>query len=116
MHRSRGTLAAHNIRKSYGDTVVLAGLSLSVTPASRTAELGVTADTPATPLIACVAASPSSNGQYTSRPAARKQIGASASAVTTRATLPAVSGTVQTAMWGACEERYGFTYAVLTVV
>ena len=40
MHRPRGTLAAHNITKSYGDTVVLDGLSLSVTPASRIGVVG----------------------------------------------------------------------------
>jgi ATPase subunit of ABC transporter with duplicated ATPase domains len=40
MHRLRGTLAAHTITKSYGDTVVLDGLSLSVTPSSRMGVVG----------------------------------------------------------------------------
>jgi ATPase subunit of ABC transporter with duplicated ATPase domains len=40
MHRLRGTLAAHTITKSYGDTVVLDGLSLSVTPSSRIGVVG----------------------------------------------------------------------------
>src|SRR5215510_1638691 len=40
MHRPRGTLAAHTITKSYRDTVVLDGLSLSVTPASRIGVVG----------------------------------------------------------------------------
>jgi ATPase subunit of ABC transporter with duplicated ATPase domains len=40
MHRFRGTLAARTITKSYGETVVLDGLSLSVTPASRIGVVG----------------------------------------------------------------------------
>jgi ATPase subunit of ABC transporter with duplicated ATPase domains len=40
MHRPRGTLAARSITKSYGDTVVLDGLSLSVTPSSRIGVVG----------------------------------------------------------------------------
>ena len=40
MHRLRGTLAARSISKSYGDTVVLDGLSLSVTPSSRIGVVG----------------------------------------------------------------------------
>ena len=40
MHRLRGTLAAHTITKSYGDTVVLDGLSLAVTPSSRIGVVG----------------------------------------------------------------------------
>jgi ATPase subunit of ABC transporter with duplicated ATPase domains len=40
MHRLRGTLAANTITKSYGDTVVLAGLSLSITPSSRIGVVG----------------------------------------------------------------------------
>jgi sulfate-transporting ATPase len=40
MSRSRGTLAARRISKSYGGTVVLDGLSLSVTPASRIGVVG----------------------------------------------------------------------------
>jgi len=40
MHRSRGTLAARTISKSFGDTVVLDGLSLSVTPPSRIGVVG----------------------------------------------------------------------------
>src|SRR4029078_12436066 len=40
MHRPRGTLAARTIGKSYGETVVLAGLSLSVTPSSRIGVVG----------------------------------------------------------------------------
>jgi ATPase subunit of ABC transporter with duplicated ATPase domains len=40
MHRLRGTLAAHTITKSYGGTVVLDGLSLSVTPSSRIGVVG----------------------------------------------------------------------------
>jgi ATPase subunit of ABC transporter with duplicated ATPase domains len=40
MHRLRGTLAARNITKSYGDTVVLDGLTLSVTPSSRIGVVG----------------------------------------------------------------------------
>jgi ATPase subunit of ABC transporter with duplicated ATPase domains len=40
MHRPRGTLAAHSITKSYADTVVLDGLSLSVTPSSRIGVVG----------------------------------------------------------------------------
>jgi ATPase subunit of ABC transporter with duplicated ATPase domains len=40
MHRPRGTLAAHTIGKSYGETVVLDGLSLSVTPSSRIGVVG----------------------------------------------------------------------------
>jgi ATPase subunit of ABC transporter with duplicated ATPase domains len=40
MARSRGTLAARNISKSYGETVVLDGLSLSVTPAARIGVVG----------------------------------------------------------------------------
>jgi ATPase subunit of ABC transporter with duplicated ATPase domains len=40
MHRPRGTLAAHSITKSYGGTVVLDGLSLSVTPSSRIGVVG----------------------------------------------------------------------------
>jgi len=40
MARSRGTLAARSISKSYGDTAVLNGLSLSVTPASRIGVVG----------------------------------------------------------------------------
>jgi len=40
MHRLRGTLAAHTITKSYGDTVVLEGLSLTVSPSSRIGVVG----------------------------------------------------------------------------
>ena len=40
MHRLSGRLAAHTIRKSYGDTVVLDGLSLAVTPSSRIGVVG----------------------------------------------------------------------------
>jgi ATPase subunit of ABC transporter with duplicated ATPase domains len=40
MSRSRGTLAARNVSKSYGETVVLDGLSLSVTPSSRIGVVG----------------------------------------------------------------------------
>jgi ATPase subunit of ABC transporter with duplicated ATPase domains len=40
MHRPRGTLAARSITKSYGDTVVLDALSLSVTPSSRIGVVG----------------------------------------------------------------------------
>ena len=40
MHRLRGTLAAHTITKSYGDTVVLDGLSLAVTPSTRIGVVG----------------------------------------------------------------------------
>jgi ATPase subunit of ABC transporter with duplicated ATPase domains len=40
MHRLRGTLAANTITKSYGDTVVLDGLSLSITPSSRIGVVG----------------------------------------------------------------------------
>ena len=40
MHRPRGTLAARTISKSYGETVVLDGLSLSVTPTSRIGVVG----------------------------------------------------------------------------
>jgi ATPase subunit of ABC transporter with duplicated ATPase domains len=40
MHRPRGTLAARSITKSYGDIVVLDGLSLSVTPSSRIGVVG----------------------------------------------------------------------------
>jgi len=40
MHRPRGTLAARTIGKSYGETVVLDGLSLSVTPSSRIGVVG----------------------------------------------------------------------------
>jgi ATPase subunit of ABC transporter with duplicated ATPase domains len=40
MHRPRGTLAAHSITKSYGGTLVLDGLSLSVTPSSRIGIVG----------------------------------------------------------------------------
>ncbi len=40
MHRPRGTLAARSITKSYGETVVLDGLSLSVTPTSRIGVVG----------------------------------------------------------------------------
>jgi ATPase subunit of ABC transporter with duplicated ATPase domains len=40
MHRPRGTLAARSITKSYGDTIVLDGLSLSVTPSSRIGVVG----------------------------------------------------------------------------
>jgi ATPase subunit of ABC transporter with duplicated ATPase domains len=40
MQRSRGTLAARNITKSYGDTVVLERLSLTVTPSSRIGVVG----------------------------------------------------------------------------
>ena len=40
MHAHRGTLAARTIGKSYGDTVVLDGLSLSVTPSSRIGVVG----------------------------------------------------------------------------
>ena len=40
MQRYRGTLAAHNIAKSYGDTVVLDRLSLTVTPSSRVGVVG----------------------------------------------------------------------------
>ena len=40
MHRPRGTLAARSITKSYADTVVLDGLSLSVTPSSRIGVVG----------------------------------------------------------------------------
>jgi ATPase subunit of ABC transporter with duplicated ATPase domains len=40
MARSRGTLAARNVSKSYGETVVLDGLSLSVTPSSRIGVVG----------------------------------------------------------------------------
>jgi ATPase subunit of ABC transporter with duplicated ATPase domains len=40
MHRLRGTLAAHTITKSYGDAVVLDGLSLAVTPSSRIGVVG----------------------------------------------------------------------------
>jgi macrolide transport system ATP-binding/permease protein len=40
MHRPRGTLAARTIGKSYGETVVLHELSLSVTPSSRIGVVG----------------------------------------------------------------------------
>ena len=40
MHRLSGTLAARTIGKSYGETVVLDGLSLSVTPSSRIGVVG----------------------------------------------------------------------------
>src|SRR4029078_3237141 len=40
MHRPRGTLAARTIGKSYRETVVLDGLSLSVTPSSRIGVVG----------------------------------------------------------------------------
>ena len=40
MHRPRGTLAARSIVKSYGETVVLDGLSLSVAPSSRIGVVG----------------------------------------------------------------------------
>ena len=40
MQRSRGTLAARNITKSYGDTVVLERLSLTVTPSGRIGVVG----------------------------------------------------------------------------
>src|SRR5215210_6480168 len=40
MHRLRGTLAARNISKSFGDTVVLDGVSLAVTPTSRIGVVG----------------------------------------------------------------------------
>jgi ATPase subunit of ABC transporter with duplicated ATPase domains len=40
MHRPSGTLAARTIGKSYGETVVLDGLSLSVTPSSRIGVVG----------------------------------------------------------------------------
>jgi ATPase subunit of ABC transporter with duplicated ATPase domains len=40
MHRPRGTLAARTITKSFGETVVLDGLSLSVTPSSRIGVVG----------------------------------------------------------------------------
>jgi ATPase subunit of ABC transporter with duplicated ATPase domains len=40
MHRPRGTLAARSITKSYGETVVLDGFSLSVTPSSRIGVVG----------------------------------------------------------------------------
>jgi ATPase subunit of ABC transporter with duplicated ATPase domains len=40
MHRLRGTLAARTITKSYGETVVLGGLSLTVTPSSRIGVVG----------------------------------------------------------------------------
>jgi ATPase subunit of ABC transporter with duplicated ATPase domains len=40
MHRLRGTLAAHTVTKSYGDAVVLDGLTLSVTPSSRIGVVG----------------------------------------------------------------------------
>jgi ATPase subunit of ABC transporter with duplicated ATPase domains len=40
MHRPRGTLAARSISKSYGDTVVLDGLSLTVAPSSRIGVVG----------------------------------------------------------------------------
>ena len=40
MHRLSGTLAARTIGKSYGETVVLDGLSLSVTPSSRVGVVG----------------------------------------------------------------------------
>jgi ATPase subunit of ABC transporter with duplicated ATPase domains len=40
MHRIRGTLAARTIGKSYGETVVLDGLSLVVTPSSRIGVVG----------------------------------------------------------------------------
>ena len=40
MQRSRGVLAARNIGKSYGDTVVLENLSVTITPASRIGIVG----------------------------------------------------------------------------
>jgi ATPase subunit of ABC transporter with duplicated ATPase domains len=40
MHRFRGTLAARTITKSYGETVVLDGLSLTVAPSSRIGVVG----------------------------------------------------------------------------
>ncbi|HET7554569.1 MAG TPA: ATP-binding cassette domain-containing protein, partial [Gaiellaceae bacterium] len=40
MSRPRGTLAARKISKSYGETVVLDGLSLTVTPTSRIGVVG----------------------------------------------------------------------------
>jgi ATPase subunit of ABC transporter with duplicated ATPase domains len=40
MARSRGTLAARNVSKSYGETVVLDGLSLSITPTARIGVVG----------------------------------------------------------------------------
>jgi ATPase subunit of ABC transporter with duplicated ATPase domains len=40
MHRPRGTLAARSIVKSYGETVVLDDLSLSVAPSSRIGVVG----------------------------------------------------------------------------
>ncbi len=40
MQRPRGVLAARNIAKSYGDTVVLENLSVTITPASRIGIVG----------------------------------------------------------------------------
>ena len=40
MHRLRGTIAARTITKSFGETVVLDGLSLTITPASRIGVVG----------------------------------------------------------------------------
>jgi len=40
MSRSHGVLAARSVRKSYGDTVVLDGVSLTVTPGSRIGVVG----------------------------------------------------------------------------
>ena len=40
MQRSRGVLAARNIAKSYGDTVVLENLSVTITPGSRIGIVG----------------------------------------------------------------------------
>jgi ATPase subunit of ABC transporter with duplicated ATPase domains len=40
MHRPRGTLAARSITKSYGDVVVLDGVSLTVSPGSRVGVVG----------------------------------------------------------------------------
>ena len=40
MHRPRGTLAAHTIGKSYGETLVLDRVSLAVTPETRIGVVG----------------------------------------------------------------------------
>jgi ATPase subunit of ABC transporter with duplicated ATPase domains len=68
MHRPRGTLAARSIGKSYGETVVLDGLSLAVTPSSRIGVVGPNGIGKSTLLRLLAGVEPPDSGSVTREP------------------------------------------------
>src|SRR5512133_941836 len=69
MHRPRGMLVARTIGKSYGETVVLAGLSLAVTPSSRIGVVGPNGIGKATLLRVLAGLEEPDGGRVTQEPA-----------------------------------------------